>query len=349
MECAAMKSLRNFIVCVVFAAMAFIPVSSARAQSGQGGNSNPNLFFSGPVNVRGQIFLPNGDMPREPIRFEVTCSNGLHDLRYTDSGGRFILERLDPNLEYVITVESDEATWGVTRYHFHPGETDTVRFYLSNLTGKRESKPATISAKSGYTPDPAAQDLHDRAVKAFNNGQADSAADLMNAAILKDPKYAVAYNDLGVILLRQKKYPDAEQILRKGLDQDSKIADLQANLGTALNHENHFKDAIAPLREALRLNPLSADAHLQLGLSLVETDDLKPARDQLLEAQKELGDRAARNPVLQMYLGEVYARTGEFHQAVAAFKLYLTLEPDSPNTPAIKQLVSKMQTEIAKY
>ena len=348
MERDAMNPLRNFIVCAIFGAMAFSPLARAQTQNGQGSNSNPNLAFSGPVNVRGQIFLPDGDMPREPIRFEVTCSNGLHDLRYTDSGGRFILERLDPNLEYVITVESDEATWGVTRYHFHPGETDTVRFYLSNLTGKKDAKPATISAKSGYTPDPAAQDLHDRAVKAFNSGQADSAADLMNAAILKDPKYVIAYNDLGVILLRQKKYPDAEQILRKGLQQDPKIADLQANLGAALNHEDHFANAIAPLREALRLNPNLPDAHLQLGVSLVETDDLKPARDQLLEAQKELGEKAARNPILQMYLGELYARTGEFRQAVTAFQIYLTLEPDSPNTPAIKQLISKMQTEIAK-
>lgn len=320
----------------------------AAAQVTQGGNNNPNLTNSGPVNVRGQIFLPDGDVPSEPIRFEVTCSNGLHDLRYTDSGGRFILERLDPNLEYLITVDSDELTWGVTRYRFHPGETDTVRFYLSSLNAKKGAKPGTVSAKSGYTPDPAAQDLHDRGIKAFNSGQLDSGVDLLNAAILKDPKYVIAYNDLGVMLLRQKKFSEAEQILRKGIEQDAKMPDLQANLGAALNHENHFAQAIAPLREALRLNPSQADAHLQLGVSLAETDDLRPAREQLLEAQKEMGEKAGRNPILQMYLGEVFARTGEFSQSIDAFELYLTLAPDSPNTPPIKQLIAKMQTEIAK-
>ena len=298
------------------------------------------------INVRGQILLPNGDLPREPIRFEITCTNGYHDLIYTDSGGRFILERLDPNLEYIITVDSDESTWGTTQYHFHPGETDTPRFYLNGLPIKKQPKNSTVSVKSGYTPIPEAADLYDRGMKAYRGGQPEAALDLLRAAIDKDPKFVAAYNDLAVVLLRLRKYPDAEAVLRKGLEQDAKSPDLQANLGAALNHENHFAEAIAPLREALRLRPNLAEAHLQLGAALVETDDLGPARDQLLEAQKEFADRAAGNPTLQMYLGELYARTGDFKQSVAAFELYLSLAPNSANAPAVRKLIDQMKARV---
>lgn len=292
--------------------------------------------------------LPHGDIPSEPIRFELTCTNGLHDLEYTDSNGRFILERLDPNLEYTITVDSDESTWGVTQYRFHPGENDNPRFYLNPMPVKKQPKNGTVSAKSGYTPIPEATDLYDRGMRTYRSGQPDAAVDLLRAAIDKDPKFVAAYNDLAVVLLRLRKYPEAEAVLRKGLEQDAKSPDLQANLGAALNHQNHFAEAIAPLREALRLRPNLAEAHLQLGAALVETDDLPPARAQLVEAQKELGEKAEANPTLQMYLGELYARTGEFKLAIAAFERYLSLAPDSANSTNIKGLIARMQSELAK-
>ena len=300
------------------------------------------------VNVRGQILLPNGDLPREPIRFEITCTNGYHDLIFTDSGGRFILERLDPNLEYVITVDSDESTWGLTQYHFHPGETDTPRFYLNPMPVKKGIRPGTISAKSGYSANPEAVDLHDRGLKAYQTGDAAAAEGLLRSATQKDPKFAAAYNDLGVVLSREKKYADAEEALRKGLEQDAKSPDLQANLGTVLNHENRFADAVTPLQEALRLRPAHAETHLQLGLAFVETDKLFSAREQLLEAEKDFADKAATNATLQMYLGELYARTGDFKLSIAAFERYLTLEPNSANTPAVKNLVERMKTQMEK-
>jgi tetratricopeptide (TPR) repeat protein len=300
------------------------------------------------VNVRGQILLPGGDVPREPIRFEITCTNGYHDLVYTDSGGRFILVRLDPNLEYTITVDSDDSTWGTTQYRFHPGETDTPRFYLNALPIKKQPKNSTVSVKSGYTPIPEAADLYDRGMKAYRGGQPDAAVDLFRAAIDKDPKFVAAYNDLAVVLLRLRKYPEAEAVLRKGLEQDAKSPDLQANLGAALNHQNHFAEAVAPLREALRLRPNLPEAHLQLGAALVEIDDLSPARAQLVEAQKELGEKAGANPTLQMYLGELYARTGDFKLSIEAFERYLSLAPDSGNSTNIKGLITRMQSELAK-
>ena len=300
------------------------------------------------VNVRGQILLPNGDLPRNPIRFEITCTNGYHDLIYTDSGGRFILERLDPNLEYIITVDSDESTWGMTQYHFHPGETDTPRFYLNPLPIKKGPKAGTISAKSGYSANPEAIDLHDKGLKSYQAGQIDTAESQLRAAIEKDSKFAAAYNDLGVVLLREKKYTEAEQVLRQGLTQDAKSPDLQSNLGAALNHENRFADAITPLEEAIRLRPANAETHLQLGVALVETDKLNEARDQLLEAQRQFAEKAATNAVLQMYLGEYYARTGDFKLAVAAFEQFVALEPNSANTPKIKGLIDDMKSKMAK-
>jgi Flp pilus assembly protein TadD len=302
---------------------------------------------SAPVSVRGQILLPTGDLPNSPIRFELQDSTGmLHDLRFTDSNGRFILERLTARSTYTIIVESDGQTWGNTRYEFAPGEGADPRFYLNALPGRRGTRPATISAKAVYAPDPKIVELHDKAMVAYQAGRSEEAEALLKQATNADPKYAIAFNDLGVILMRARRYAEAEPILRKGLEADPKSVTLLVNLGSDLVHANKFAEAILPLREALRLKPDQADAHLQLGVALVETDQLVEGELELMAA---LNAKGPNDSGVQLYLGKLYARKGDYEKAIQAFNTYLRLAPpDTANGPSIRAAVLKMQEEIAK-
>jgi Flp pilus assembly protein TadD len=300
-----------------------------------------------PVNVRGQILLPFGDLPNSPIRFELQDSTGMmHDLRFTDSNGRFVLEQLKFGSNYIIIVESDDRNWGSTRYEFMAGMSADPRFYLKPLAPKRSSKPATISANSAYVPAPKIAELHDTAMKAYREGKSAEAEALLRQATTADPKYAIAFNDLGVILMRARRFAEAEPILRKGLEADPKSVTLLVNLGSALLHAGKFLEAIRPLREALRLKPDQADAHLQLGAALVETDQLVEGELELMVA---LNAKGPNDSGVQLYLGKLYASRGEYAKAIQAFNSYLRLAPpDSPNIPAIRAAVLKMQDEMAK-
>jgi len=302
--------------------------------------SSQAQVISKTTNVRGQILLPDGNTPTESIRFELTGSDGSVDLRFTDSHGRFILERLQSDINYTIFVPSNEINWGDTRVDFIPDQNDSPRFYLAPLTITKLVKPPP------YKPSPQVEEWHDQGVKAFQDGKIDEAEKLLRQAISTDPKYATAFNDLGVILMRERKYAEAEQVFRKGIEATPKSATLLENLGIDLIHATKYEDAIAPLKEALLLQPNRGEAHLQLGAALVETGKFKEAEAELLAARRIKGPDDVG---LQLYLGKLYASTGEFPKALEAFDAYLKLAPqDSPSRPTILATMQRMRQEMAK-
>jgi tetratricopeptide (TPR) repeat protein len=87
----------------------------------------------------------------------------------------------------------------------------------------------------------------------------------------------------------------------------------------------------------------------KLGAALYETGNLGEAQRQLEQARTQRGDKASEGPILQLYLGQVYARTGEFKQSIAAFNLYLAALPNSANAPAVKPAIARMQSELAVW
>jgi Flp pilus assembly protein TadD len=292
------------------------------------------------TDVHGQIFLPDGNTPTESIRFELRGTDGSYDLRFTDSHGRFILERLLSDTSYTVFVPSNETTWGDTQIEFIPDQNADPRFYLAPLTITKLVRPGP------YKPRPQVEGWHNDGIKAFQEGKAEEAERLLRQATSADPKYATAFNDLGVILMREHKYSDAEQVFRKGLEATPKSATLLENLGIDLVHQAKYEDAIAPLKESLLLQPARGEAHLQLGAALVETGKFSEAEAELLAARRSKG---ADEAGLQLYLGKLYASTGEFNKALEAFDAYLKLAPqNSPSRPAILATMERMRQEMAK-
>ena len=120
----------------------------------------------GQVNVRGQILLPDGDLPRENVRFFLTSDDGrINEIRFTDSNGRFILERLSGMVSYTIVVESDGTIYDKTTYSFMPSYEVAPRITLRPLAHAVVTSKPTVSAASGYKPDPKTAELHNAALK----------------------------------------------------------------------------------------------------------------------------------------------------------------------------------------
>jgi tetratricopeptide (TPR) repeat protein len=297
------------------------------------------------LNVRGQIFLPNGSQPSNPIRFFLSGEDGsVNDYRFTDSNGRFILERLSGRSAYTITITGDGVNYGDTIYQLRPEYDTTPRITLNPPPRKKTPQGMTVSVGSSYKPDPKAAALYEKAMKAVESKQLDLAEPLLRQATEADPKYAAAWNALGALLMQLKKYADAEKPLRQALELDPKYITALLNLGIDLNHLGKYAEAVAPLREALRLQPDIMAAHEHLGIALVETD-------QFPEAEQEL-KKALRAPdpdeiVLQLYLGKLYARTGEFQKSIDAFTLYLEKAPGAGNAAEVRALIERMKRQLA--
>jgi tetratricopeptide (TPR) repeat protein len=298
------------------------------------------------VDVRGQILLPDGNLPTMVMRFYFTSDDGrVNEIRYTDSNGRFILERLSNRISYTISVDSDGAGYGDSRYSFMPAYEQVVRFTLKPLLRNGTVPASTVSAASGYRADAKVIALYERAMKEIGKKHNDAGERLLREAVAADPKYAAPLNDLGVLLMAKRDYQEAEKVLQQALQADPKSLHSLLNLGITLNHLGKYEDAIAPLREAIRLQPGLVMAHQHLGIALVETD-------QFAQGEREL-DIAAKSPhadktVVELYRGKLYARTGDFDKSIAAFNAYLEDAGESAQASEVRALIARMQKLKAK-
>ncbi len=302
---------------------------------------------SAQVDVRGQILFPDGSTPNEVIRFYLTSDDGrVNEYRYSDSNGRFILERLSNRVSYTITVDSDGSTYGSTRYSFMPAYEQVVRLTLNPLPRKPGAPPsATVSAASGYKPVPRAASFYDRGMKEIEKKHYDAAEGLLRKASEADPKYLAPLNDLGVLLMQKKNYAEAEKAFQQALVADPKSVHALLNLGITRIHLAKYEGAADPLREALRLEPGLVAAHQNLGAALVETDQFDEAQSELLRAAKSPD---ADQAMVQLYLGKLYARTGDFDKSIASFNNYLEKAPKAANVNEVRALIARMQDLKAK-
>jgi tetratricopeptide (TPR) repeat protein len=301
-----------------------------------------SLFAVGTANaqnaLRGQIFLPNGDLPRSPIRFYVTSPDGkFNGWEFSDSNGRFVIVRPSTSIELTLTFDKNESLgYDTTIRTIMPQYESTVRIDLNPLKGAK--------GESDYQPVPEAVTLQKEAVKEIEKKQFDEAEQHLRKAIELNPRLVEAHVNLAALLMQKKSYAEAETFLRKAYEVDPKSLLVLLNLGITLDHLGKYTDAISTLREALQLEPGLVAAHLYLGVALVETDKFKEAEPELERGAKAGGEDEI---VAQLYLGKLYARTGKYDKAVAAFELYLQKAPNAQNANEVRELIKKLRQGIA--
>src|SRR5262249_17700533 len=278
--------------------------------------------------------------------FYFTSDDGrVNEIRYTDSNGRFVLERLSGRIGYAISVDAEGARFGNTRYSFIPAYEQVVRLTLNPPSLKATASHPTVSAASGYKPDSKVASLYEQGMKEIKNKHHDEGERLLREAIAADPKYPAPLNDLGVLLMVKKNYEEAEKVLQQATEADPKSLHALLNLGITRNHLGKYEEAIAPLREATRIEPRLVAAHLHLGIACVETDQFAMGEQELNRAAKS---RHADKGIVQLYRGKLYARTGDFDKSIAAFNDYLEYAPQSGQADEIRKLIGRMQEIKAK-
>jgi len=81
-------------------------------------------------------------------------------------------------------------------------------------------------------------------------------------------RYTPAYNRLGIVYQKLRRFDDADQIFRRGIEADAKSATLYNNFGYCLLLQERFDDAEHALRSALHINPDFKRARMNLGIAL---------------------------------------------------------------------------------
>jgi tetratricopeptide (TPR) repeat protein len=121
----------------------------------------------------------------------------------------------------------------------------------------------------------------EQARKAQADGHLDQAARLYREVLDRNPKFAGAYVNLGIVYQLQSKYREAIKTLRSGLSVDPEMAGARVLLGISYYMVQDFPNAEAALRQVLASNPGERQAGVYRALALVGMDRPEEAARQL--------------------------------------------------------------------
>ena len=160
----------------------------------------------------------------------------------------------------------------------------------------------------------------------------EQAVNLLNAALAKDPRYALAHAGLGEVYLRLwmlTKDPEfarlAEGHCRRALELDSLVAPVWVTLGMLHSQTGKPDEALRDFERALARAPGSAEVMRERSVALVRLGRFE-------EAEKSYRAAIAQRPdswATYNYLGTFLFSRGRNTEAAAAFRQALRLAPDN--------------------
>ena len=173
-------------------------------------------------------------------------------------------------------------------------------------------------------------------------GRLDDAVREYKAALVDEPNYAEAHNNLGTVLLRQRKFEEA-------IAQHREAARLLTefiyvfNLANALTDDGKFAEAVPIFQQALQLDPNSSQAHHNLGLALQSMGQNERAIAEFRAALQLQPDYESA----ELNLANRLADAGKLDEAIAHYLAARALDPNRAETANSLGICYAMQGKFA--
>jgi Tfp pilus assembly protein PilF len=161
-----------------------------------------------------------------------------------------------------------------------------------------------------------------------NRGRTEEAIVSYRNAIRLKPDYLDAYQNLGLLLVEQRKLSDAAEHYRTAMALFSDEAALHEGLGLALFEQGKISDAVEHYNKAIEIDGQRASAYDNLGWALFGLN--RPD-----EAQEHFNKSIELNPnqaVTHNNMGSLLASQGKIPEAMEHFEESLRLSPNQPRT-----------------
>ncbi len=157
-----------------------------------------------------------------------------------------------------------------------------------------------------------------------NKGDLQLAEEQFHKAIELDPKDAMPWNNLGIVLRDAKRLAEAESACRKAIELDPAFAIPWVNLSDVLRNANRIAEAESACRKAIELDPAFAMPWVYLGDVLQDIKRFAEAESAYRKAiELESNDVRSWNN-----LGIVLADTKRLDEAEKAYRKAIELDPN---------------------
>ncbi len=327
------RGARFAVVCVAFAACA----ASAAGRA----CTDPSTF----QDVFGQVYGPRGGQITQSIMVEFWPEDAHRppDRVFTDSNGRFSLQRLCQNPAWMLKVESDGRNWETTTTTLRiTGRFTTVRIHLQPYRSPVPAHGGAVSAadlRQPGVPGPARKEF-EAAMEIIKKKGYEEARPRLERAIELFPDFVEARNELAVAKMRSGDLAGAETLLRRAVEIDPAATRPLFNLGLCLQRQERYADALPHIERVAQLDPANYRGHLLLGVNWLMASHDARAEPALLKAY-DLGGQAAAQA--QYYLARFYAAKRLYERAAKALEIYLRDAPNDPDALAFQETITKLR------
>ncbi len=325
--------LFTLLSALALVAACLLTAGEARAQ-GIGAHRKQGLNAGGTSTLEAIVVSPTGELPELYMRVRLVSAEGIVRTAIPNDKGIVIFPDLNSGY-YTLYVEAGKDY----------DRTEEVVYIdaakqLTSVSLPLRLRPEANPALRGV-PQPAA-DLYIKAVETSRKGDDKKAVELLKEAIAKDPLFALAHKELGLIHMRGGRLGEAIEEFRlaqKALPADAEVA---ISYGSALARNKEFAEAAKQLQLGLKKMDKSATGHFYLGLTLLGLKDADGAEREFQQAAKLGG---AQMGAAHRYLGGIYWGQKQYKLAADELETYLKLTPKAPDAEktraAIKELRSK--------
>jgi Flp pilus assembly protein TadD len=306
----------------------------ARAQSDSGVEAGAN--FQGEVRYEDNI-------PAQFVQVELWTDgeSSWRTITVTDRMGRFHAGAPCMVIQYKIETTGYHPIWGRVDMSVNPcraREWITLKA-TSETRARANGTPASgvVDARIAAIPAEARTEF-DAGQKAVSGDDFSGAIPHLQKAISLYPKYAEAYQLLGVAQLQTQQGPQAELSLVKAVEIEDRMPQAQYLLGVLYAKTNRADKAEKPISRFAELDPENPEAHFELAKVSFALSKFTEA-----EAHARIAIKLKEpNAGVYIVLGYALLRQQKAIDAKHAFRQFLKVDPNSLMAGDIKTLVAQI-------
>ncbi|MFL6373839.1 MAG: tetratricopeptide repeat protein [Pyrinomonadaceae bacterium] len=322
--------------------------------SGQG---SVNYTGNGGSNsIQGRLVIPTGKrVESSGLRIRLQNPNSGDISVITDGTGSFAFRNLVPG-SYQLIVEGgdvfDDAHESVFVDDFSSttsgdptrrtaGRTVNVQLYLNPKQHSMDPAAGIVDAKLAKEPKPA-RDKYEEAKKAVLNNDRTSAIAELREAVLLDQTFAIAWDELGLLLGASGDRAGSIAAFRRSVEADPKSTAALLHLGSALAESDHYREAETYLAAALASDPAQFLGHYYLGVTEVKLGRLDIAEKAFQKALELGGDKISRAHYM---LGGVYWAQKAYSKAADELEKYLVANPKAADADRTRESIRELRSK----
>jgi tetratricopeptide (TPR) repeat protein len=202
-----------------------------------------------------------------------------------------------------------------------------------------QNKP--ISAAELNVPEKARKEF-DRGTEAMGKSRWEEAEKHFEKATEIYPRYASAFNNLGVVAINRNNPPAAREYFQQAISLDDHLASAYLNISKLDYNEHRVKEAQTPLAKTLALDPMNVEAMLLMAATQLATGGFEEA---ITYAHKIHTLPHQKFAISHIIAARACEQSKKISQAIGEYQLYLQEAPQSPLAPGARDAMARLQRQ----